>query len=83
MAAASIPVTKELAAFVHDAHAGCASPRAIEVIKQAVLDLSGVIIAATDEEPSRLALDYARSQAATGPAAVFGGRIRLARVSTG
>src|SRR5882757_7479579 len=78
MAAASIPVTKELAAFVHDAQAGCASPRAIEVIKQAVLDLSGVIIAARDEEPSRLALDYARSQAATGPAAVFGGRIRLA-----
>jgi 2-methylcitrate dehydratase PrpD len=78
MAAASIPVTKELAAFVHDAPAGCASPRAIEVIKQAVLDLSGVIIAATDEESSRLILDYARSQAATGPAAVFGGGIRLA-----
>src|ERR1700694_1696931 len=63
MAAASIPVTKELAAFVHDAPVGCASTRAIEVIKHAVLDLSGVIIAATEEEPSRLALDYARSQA--------------------
>ena len=78
MAAASIPVTKELAAFVHDAPVGCATPRAIEVIKHAVLDLSGVIIAATQEEPSRLALDYARSQAATGPAAVLGGGIRLA-----
>ena len=78
MAAASIPVTKELAAFVHDAPVGCATPRAIEVIKHAVLDLSGVIIAAAREEPSRVALDYARSQAATGPAAVLGGGIRLA-----
>jgi 2-methylcitrate dehydratase PrpD len=78
MAAASIPVTKELAAFVHDAPVGCATPRAIEVIKHAVLDLSGVIVAAAREEPSRVALDYARSQAATGPAAVLGGGIRLA-----
>ena len=70
-------VTRELAAFVHDAPAGCASPRAADVVRQAMLDLFGVIIAGTDEEAGRLALDYARSQAAAGPAAVLGGGTRL------
>jgi 2-methylcitrate dehydratase PrpD len=70
-------VTRELAAFVHDAPAGCASPRAAEVVKQAMLDLFGVVIAGTEEEAGRLALGYARSQAAAGPAAVLGAGTRL------
>jgi 2-methylcitrate dehydratase PrpD len=71
-------VTRELAAFVGQAPAGCASPRAAEVVKQAVLDLFGVIVAGSGEEPGRLALRYARSQGAPGPAAVLGGGTRLA-----
>jgi len=78
MSSDAAAVTQELAAFVHDAPAGCASARGIEVAKQAVLDLCGVTIAGVEEEASRLALDYARSQAASGPAAVLGGRVRLA-----
>jgi 2-methylcitrate dehydratase PrpD len=71
-------VTRELAAFVHQAPAGCASPRATEVVKQAVLDLFGVIVAGSGEEAGQLALGYARSQGAAGPAAVLGGGTRLA-----
>lgn len=71
-------VTRELAAFVHQAPAGCASPRGTEVVKQAVLDLFGVIVAGSGEEAGRLALRYARSQSAAGPAAVLGGGTRLA-----
>ena len=71
-------VTRELASFVHQTPAGFASARATEVVKQAVLDLFGVIVAGSGEEPGRLALRYARSQAAAGPAAVLGGGTRLA-----
>jgi 2-methylcitrate dehydratase PrpD len=71
-------VTRELAAFVRQAPAGCASPRATEVVKQALLDLFGVIVAGSGEEAGRLALRYARSQGAAGPAAVLGGGARLA-----
>lgn len=78
MAGSGAPVTAELAAFVHGAPRGCASARAVEVVKQALLDLVGVVIAAKDEPASRLAFDYARSQAATGPATVFGRGARLA-----
>jgi 2-methylcitrate dehydratase PrpD len=78
MALAQRPVTRELAAFVHDAPAGGVSARGVDVIRQAVLDLCGVTIAANDEPASRIALDYARSQAADGPAAVLGGGVRLA-----
>ena len=78
MADAPAPVTKALADFVHDAPVGCASPRATDVIKQAVLDLLGVIVAGADEQAGGLALEYARTQAAQGPAAVLGGGVRLA-----
>jgi 2-methylcitrate dehydratase PrpD len=78
MALARRPVTRELAAFVHDAPSGGVSARGMDVIRQAVLDLCGVTIAASEEPASRLALDYARSQAAGGPAAVLGGGVRLA-----
>lgn len=78
MAGGSTEVTQELATFVHDASEGCASPRAVQVVKEALLDLVGVVIAAEDEPASRLALDYARSQAATGPATVFGRGVQLA-----
>jgi 2-methylcitrate dehydratase PrpD len=78
MAGNSVPVTAELAAFVHDAPRGCASPRATEVVKHALLDLVGVVIAASDEPASRLAFEYARSQAAAGPATVLGRGVRLA-----
>jgi 2-methylcitrate dehydratase PrpD len=78
MAADGTPVTQALADFVRDAPVGCATPRATEVVKQAVLDLFGVIIAGTGEQAGRLALDYARSQAATGPAAVLATGTRLA-----
>jgi 2-methylcitrate dehydratase PrpD len=71
-------VTKELAAFAAQAPAGCASPRATAVVRQAVLDLFGVVVAGTDEVAGQLALEYARSQGAAGPAAVLGGRTRLA-----
>src|SRR5258706_4702756 len=72
-----VAVTKELAAFVREAPAGCASPRATAVVKQAVLDLFGVVVAGADEEAGQLALDYGRSQGAAGPAAVLGGPTRL------
>jgi len=78
MAAAPRPVTRELAAFVHDAPSGGVSARGFDVVKQAVLDLCGVTIAAADESASRIALEYARSQAADGAAAVLGGGVRLA-----
>lgn len=78
MAADATPVTQALADFVRDAPVGCATPRATEVVKQAVLDLFGVIVAGTGEQAGRLALDYARSQAATGPAAVLATGTRLA-----
>jgi len=74
---AAAPVTKALADFVHDAPVGCALPRATEVVKQAVLDLFGVIIAGAGEPAGRLVLDYARSQAAVGPAAVLAAGTRL------
>jgi 2-methylcitrate dehydratase PrpD len=77
MALAQRPVTRELAAFIHDAPDGRVSARGVEVIRQAVLDLCGVTIAASDEPASRIALDYARSQAADGPAAILGGGVRL------
>jgi 2-methylcitrate dehydratase PrpD len=70
-------VTRELAAFIHDAPAGCASPRAAEVVRQAVLDLFGVVIAGAGEEAGRIALGYARSQGAAGPATVLGGGTKL------
>src|SRR5258708_12200479 len=70
-------VTRELAAFVAKAPAGAASPRAAEIVRQALLDLTGVVIAGAEEEAGRLALRYARSQAAPGPAAVLGGGTRL------
>lgn len=73
MAADPRPVTRELAAFVHDAPAGGVSARGVDVVRQAVLDLCGVTVAAVDEPASRIALEYARSQAAHGPAAVLGG----------
>jgi 2-methylcitrate dehydratase PrpD len=79
MALAQRPVTRELAAFVHDAPAGGVSTRGVEVIRQAILDLCGVTMAASDEPASRTALDYARSQAADGPAVVLGGGVRLPR----
>jgi 2-methylcitrate dehydratase PrpD len=78
MALAQRPVTRELAAFVHDAPEGAVSARGTDVIRQAVLDLCGVTIAAHDEPASRIAADYAGSQAADGPAAVLGGGVRLA-----
>jgi 2-methylcitrate dehydratase PrpD len=78
MAAVPRPVTRELAAFVHDAPSGRLSARGLDVVKQAVLDLCGVTVAAVDEPASRIALEYARSQAADGPAAVLGGSVRLA-----
>src|ERR1700722_6720971 len=77
MAAAPRPVTRELAAFVHDAPSGGVSARGVDVIRQAVLDLCGVTIAAGGEPANRFAVDYARSQAADGPAAVLGGGVRL------
>ncbi|HEX3965102.1 MAG TPA: MmgE/PrpD family protein [Trebonia sp.] len=70
-------VTRELAAFVAKAPAGAASPRAAEIVRQALLDLTGVVIAGAEEEAGRLALRYARSQSAPGPAAVLGGGTRL------
>jgi 2-methylcitrate dehydratase PrpD len=78
MALAQRPVTRRLAAFVHDAPAGGVSARGVDVIRQAVLDLCGVTIAASGEPASRIAVEYARSQAADGPAAVLGGGVRLA-----
>jgi 2-methylcitrate dehydratase PrpD len=78
MGPAQRQVTRELAAFVRDAPAGGVSARGLDVVRQAVLDLCGVTIAAGDEPASRIAVDYARSQAADGPAAVLGGGVRLA-----
>lgn len=78
MALAQRQVTRELAAFVHDAPAGGVSARGLDVVRQAVLDLCGVTIAAGGEPASRIAVDYVRSQAANGPAAVLGGGVRLA-----
>lgn len=71
-------VTHAFAEFVHSAPNGGESPRAAEVVRHAVLDLFGVVIAGADEEAGRIALDYARSQGGAGPAAVLGGRTRLA-----
>jgi 2-methylcitrate dehydratase PrpD len=70
-------VTRALAEFVHVAPRCAESPRVSEVVRQAVLDLSGVIVAGASEEAGQLALDYARSQSGAGSAAVFGGRARL------
>jgi 2-methylcitrate dehydratase PrpD len=70
-----------LAAFVHDAPAGGVSSRGVDVVRQAVLDLCGVTVAAVDEPASRIALQYVRTQAADGPAAVLGGGVRLAPAS--
>src|SRR6202453_3228984 len=78
MALAQRQVTRELAGFVHDAPAGGVSARGLDVVRQGVLDLCGVTIAAGGEPASRIAVDYARSQAANGPAAVLGGGVRLA-----
>src|ERR1700677_233044 len=78
MALAQRQVTRELAGFVHDAPAGGVSARGLDVVRQGVLDLCGVTIAAGGEPASRIAVDYARSQAANGPAAVLGRGVRLA-----
>jgi 2-methylcitrate dehydratase PrpD len=65
--------TRKLAGFVHDAPPGIASARASTVLKQALLDLFGVIVAGADEPAGRLAREYAVSQATAGPAAVLAG----------
>ncbi|QRP42837.1 MmgE/PrpD family protein [Amycolatopsis sp. FDAARGOS 1241] len=70
-------VTHALAEFVHSAPSPAASPRAAEVVRHAVLDLAGVVVAGASEAAGRLALDYARSQGGAGAATVFGGRTRL------
>jgi 2-methylcitrate dehydratase PrpD len=70
-------VTGALAGFVVDTPSGCATPRAAEVVEHAMLDLFGVVIAGAHEPAGRLALEYARSQGAPGPATVLGGRARL------
>jgi 2-methylcitrate dehydratase PrpD len=70
-------VTGALAEFVCSAPIGSSSPRAAEVVRQAVLDLLGVAVAGAFEEAGRLALDYASSQGAAGTSTVFGGRTRL------
>jgi 2-methylcitrate dehydratase PrpD len=70
-------VTRSLAEFAHSAPSGSRSPRAAEVVRQAVLDLLGVTVAGAAEEAGRLALEYAGSQGGSGAATVFGGRTRL------
>lgn len=65
-------VTRALADFVHDAPTGVASETATTVITHALIDLLGVTVAGAQEPAGQLALDYARSQAGTGPAAVIG-----------
>jgi 2-methylcitrate dehydratase PrpD len=70
-------VTRSLAEFAHSAPSGSQSPRAAEVVRQAVLDLLGVTVAGAGEEAGRLALEYAVSQGSSGAATVFGGRTRL------
>ncbi len=65
--------TRALAAFVADAPAGVASPRAQAVQGSAARPVR-LIVAGAGEEAGRLARDYAVAQAAAGPAAVFGGR---------
>ncbi|MUL64570.1 hypothetical protein BOO86_08865 [Mycobacterium sp. CBMA 234] len=77
MGTKSLQVTRELAEFVRNAPGTVASPRATDVVKQAVLDLFGVTVAGTAEQASVIALTYARSQGAVGTAAVLGGRARL------
>jgi 2-methylcitrate dehydratase PrpD len=72
-----ISPTRALAAFVADAPAGVASPRAQAVLKEALLDLLGCIVAGAAEEAGVLARDYAVAQAAGGPATVFGTGRRL------
>jgi 2-methylcitrate dehydratase PrpD len=69
--------TRTLAAFVAEARPGVASERARTVLKQALLDLLGCIVAGAAEEAGRLARDYAVTQAGPGAAAVIGGGLRL------
>jgi 2-methylcitrate dehydratase PrpD len=71
-------VTRELAQFVERAPSALDSGRAVEVIKQATLDLFGVVVAGSEEEAGLRALDYASSQGREGAAAVLGGQVRLA-----
>ncbi|MEZ0054126.1 2-methylcitrate dehydratase PrpD [Mycobacterium sp. MAA66] len=78
MGTESRQVTRELADFVRNPPGTVVSPRATDVVKQAVLDLFGVTVAGTVEEASLIALAYARSQGAPGASAVLGGRARLA-----
>lgn len=77
MGTESQQVTRKLAEFVHNPHGTVVSPRATEVVKQAVLDLFGVTVAGATEEASAIALTYARSQGSIGTAAVLGGGTRL------
>jgi 2-methylcitrate dehydratase PrpD len=69
--------TGALAEFVCAAPSGSRSPRAAEVVRQAVLDLFGVVVAGAFEEAGQLALDYASSQGAAGTSTVFGTGTRL------
>src|SRR5262249_28927611 len=69
--------TRALAAFVAEAKAGVASQRAQTVLKQALLDLLGCIVAGAEEEAGVLARDYAIAQAAPGASALIGGGRRL------
>ena len=78
MGTTSQPVTRTLADFVHGAPGTAVSSRATEMVKQAMLDLCGVTVAASDEDSSRIALTYAQSQGAAGSSAVLGARTRLA-----
>jgi 2-methylcitrate dehydratase PrpD len=70
--------TRALAQFVHQAPAGVASPRAVAVLSEAVLDLAGCVVAGSGEDAGRLALDYAQSQASAGGSSVWSGHTRLA-----
>ena len=71
-------VTRELSTFVSNAPSASHSVRATDVVKQATLDLVGVIVAGAGEDAGRICLDYARSEARSGAAAVFGGGTRMA-----
>jgi 2-methylcitrate dehydratase PrpD len=71
-------VTRELATFVQHAPSALGSRRALDVVKQAMLDLFGVVVAGAGSDAGRRALQYARSQGRDGASAVLAGRVRLA-----
>ncbi len=82
--ASALSATRTLADFVAEAPAGVASPRAIEVLSRAVLDLAGCVVAGADEPAGRLAADYAVASGAPGAAALLGaGRGRLSPALAG